>query len=163
MFAHNSVENLHFCVPSRTSRCSDRHLCCVVNQCFATGWDLLDLCSICSCLCLFLLYHTSNLADFSTRIREGRMRQIGWIFGKVTKGGGRHFQSKIFVAYFGNFKQGFLSIISGFRVWFFQQLYWEKSKQGTLWRRHFWIPHTPHPLPERFFWARNCPFASSWI
>ena len=77
MFAHNSVESLHFCVPSRTSRCIDRHLCCVVNQCFATGWDLLDLCSICSCLCLFLLYHTSNLADFSTRIREGRMRQIG--------------------------------------------------------------------------------------
>ena len=55
-----------FCVPPRTSRCIDRHLCCVVNQCFATGWDLLDLCSLCSCLCLFLLYHTSNLAGFGT-------------------------------------------------------------------------------------------------
>ena len=31
-------------------------------------------------------------------------------------GGGVIFNPKIFVAYFGNFKQGFLSIISGFRV-----------------------------------------------
>ena len=31
---------------------------------------------------------------------------------------------------------------SNFRVqgMFFQQLYWEKSKQDTLWRGHFWIP-----------------------
>ena len=32
-------------------------------------------------------------------------------FGKVPKGGGGHFQSKNYVADFGNFKQGFLSMI----------------------------------------------------
>ena len=48
--------------------------------------------------------------------------------------GGVFFNPKIYVANFGNFKQGFLSMIliqnSNFRV--FQQLYCEKSKQDTL-------------------------------
>ena len=50
-------------------------------------------------------------------------------------GGGVIFDPKIYVADFGNFKQGFLSMKliqkSNFRVqgMFLQQLYWEKSKQ----------------------------------
>ena len=35
--------------------------------------------------------------------------KIGLIFDKVPKGGGGHFQSKIYVADFGNFKQGILT------------------------------------------------------
>ena len=49
---------------------------------------------------------------------------------KCQRGGGVHFQSKVYIADFGNFKQGFLSMklikkISNFRVqgMFFQQLY----------------------------------------
>ena len=61
---------------------------------------------------------------------------------KGTRGGrGVIFKPKIYVADFGNFKHGFLSMKlmqkSNFRVqgMLFQQLYWEKSKQNTLWRR----------------------------
>ena len=74
-------------------------------------------------------------------------------FRKSSKGGGGgHFQSENLYCRFWTFKQGFLSmkmIQKGhFRVqgMFFQQLYWEKSKQDTLWRRHFWTP----PLLEMF-------------
>ena len=66
------------------------------------------------------------------RIREGSHYQIGWIFGKVSRGG-VIFNPKIYIADFGNFKQGFLSmelikrrVILGFRVCFFQQLDWYK-------------------------------------
>ena len=59
-------------------------------------------------------------------IREGSRYQIGWIFGKVPKGKGVIFNPKIYIADFGNFKQGFLimklikrRVISGFRVCFF--------------------------------------------
>ena len=60
-------------------------------------------------------------------VREGSCYQIWWIFGKVPKGGGWvFFNPEIYVAYFGNFKQGFLSmkliqkrVNSGFRVCFF--------------------------------------------
>ena len=68
-------------------------------------------------------------------------------FRKSAKGGGVIFNPKIYVAHFGNFKQGFvimklIQIESNLRVqrMFFEQLYWEKSKQDTFWRRHFWIP-----------------------
>ena len=65
-----------------------------------------------------------------TTVREGSGYQIGSIFGKVPKGGrweggGFIFNPKIYIANFGNFKQGFLStklikrgVISGFRVCF---------------------------------------------
>ena len=43
-------ESLRLSHPLHTSCCIDRHLCCVVNQRFATGCDLLDLCRLCSCL-----------------------------------------------------------------------------------------------------------------
>ena len=53
-----------------------------------------------------------------------------------------HFGTKIYLnSDFGNFKQDFLIMKliqnSNFRVqgMFFQQLYWEKSKQDTHWRR----------------------------
>ena len=65
--------------------------------------------------------------------------------------GGVIFNPKIYIADFGNFKQGFLSMkliqISKFRVqgMLFQQLYWEKTKPDTLWRRHFWIPILSDP------------------
>ena len=68
------------------------------------------------------------------------------IFWKIPKGGGGHFQSKNLYCIFWTFKQGFLSMKmlqkGHFRVqgMFFQQLYWEKSKQDTLSRRHFWTP-----------------------
>ena len=70
------------------------------------------------------------------RVREGSCYQSGWIFGKVPKGGGVIFNLKNYVADFGNrafwawnwYKK------SKYRVqgMFFQQLYWEKSKQDTL-------------------------------
>ena len=65
-------------------------------------------------------------------LRDGWLDQIKWIFGKVPKGGGVIFNTKIYVLDFGNFEQGFLSMKliqkSNFRVqgMFFQQLYWEK-------------------------------------
>ena len=69
---------------------------------------------------------------------KGRARyQTGWIFGKVPKGG-VIFNPKIYVADIGNPKQGFLSMKLiqkiNFRVqgMFFQQTYWEQSKQDTL-------------------------------
>ena len=65
---------------------------------------------------------------------------------KCAKGGGVIFIPKNYIADFGIFKQGFLitKLIQNINFWvqgiFFQQLYWEKSTQDTLWRRHFWIP-----------------------
>ena len=60
-------------------------------------------------------------------------------FQKSAKGGrGFIFNPKNYVADFGSFEQGFLSIeliqTSNFRVQnlFFLQLFWEKSKQDTL-------------------------------
>ena len=70
---------------------------------------------------------------------------------KVTKGGGFIFNPKIYVADFGSYKQGFLSVKliqkSNFRIqgMFVQQLYWEKSKQDTLWGRHVHAFHTIWP------------------
>ena len=67
-------------------------------------------------------------------------------FRKISKGGWGYFQSKNLCRRFWDFKQGFFSMKliqkSHFRVqgMFFQQLYWDKSKQDTLWRRHLWIP-----------------------
>ena len=69
------------------------------------------------------------------KIREGWRYQIGWIFGKVPRGRG-HFHSKIYIADFGNFKQGFLSwnwykiVISGFRICFFNNCI-EKNQNKT--------------------------------
>ena len=63
-----------------------------------------------------------------TTLREGSGYQIGWIFGKDSRGGGI-FNPKIYVADFGNFKQGFLIMKlkqnSNFKVqgMFFQLLY----------------------------------------
>ena len=64
------------------------------------------------------------------------------------------FNPKIYIADFGYFKMGFLSMKliqkSNFRVqgMFFQQLYWEKSKQDTLWRRFGIFPKI-HPIWKR--------------
>ena len=58
-------------------------------------------------------------------------------FGKMPRGGG-HFQSKNYVADFGNFKQGFLimKLIQksnfGVQGMFFQQLYWENQNKTHL-------------------------------
>ena len=53
-------------------------------------------------------------------LRDGWLDQIKWIFGKVPKGGGVIFNTKIYVLDFGNFEQGFLSMKliqkSNFRV-----------------------------------------------
>ena len=76
---------------------------------------------------------------------KGRVRLPNRMnFWKSAKGGGRggHFLSKSWCCRFWefwDFKQAFLIMkliqnrISGFRVCFFQKLYWEKSKQDTLW------------------------------
>ena len=87
-------------------------------------------------------------------LREGSGYKIGWIFGKVPKGvGGVIFNSKIYIADFGSFEQGFLSIeliqTSNFRVQvcFFQQLYWEKSEWSLsliIMCRHFIL--FSHPI-----------------
>ena len=64
----------------------------------------------------FCRQHCLNLS----KVREGWRYQIGWIFRKVPKGGRVIFNPKIYVADFGNFKQGFLSMKliqkSNFRV-----------------------------------------------
>ena len=55
-------------------------------------------------------------------------------FRKSAKGGGFIFNPKIYVAVFGNFKHGFLSIIlikiviSGFRICFFNNFIENKDK-----------------------------------
>ena len=46
----------------------------------------------------------------STRFREASPYQNVWIFGKVPKGGGGHFQSKNFCCKFWTFEQGFFGI-----------------------------------------------------
>ena len=74
-------------------------------------------------------------------LREGWLYQIGW------KGGGGSFSIRKFILQIlGILNRAFWAwnwfkrVISGFRVSFVQQLYWEKSKPDTLWKRHFWIP-----------------------
>ena len=87
------------------------------------------------------LKHRKFLLLPKLNLREGFRYQIGWIFGKVPKGGGVIFNPKLYIADFGKFKQGFLSmklkkrrVISGFRVCFFQQLYWYKLiLTDTIW------------------------------
>ena len=87
---------------------------------------------------------------------KGRVRvPKGDVFSENFQGaGGRggHFQSKKCVAHFGIFLRFFsmsLTQKSHFRVqgMLFQQLYWEKSKQGLLWRGHLNPP--PSPLWKR--------------
>ena len=43
-------------------------------------------------------------------VREGWRLQNGWIFGKVPKGGGGHFQSKNLCCKIWTFKQGYLTM-----------------------------------------------------
>ena len=72
-------------------------------------------------------HKSHRLLFFSySHLRERSSYQIGWIFGKVPKGGGRISNPKIYIADFGNFKQGLLGmelikrrVTSGFRVCFF--------------------------------------------
>ena len=52
--------------------------------------------------------YRNTLGSSSSTVREGSRYQIGWIFGKVPKGGGAIFNPKIYIADFGNFKQCFL-------------------------------------------------------
>ena len=123
------------------------------------------------------------------RIRYQKVRDGGLPnqrnFRESSMGRGVIFKPKIYIADFGNFKQGFLSmklIQKGhFRVqgMFFQQLYWEKSKQDTLWRRHFWIPPPFVSKIHPFWWHHPslkekeqyefsfltgvCQFANLWV
>ena len=105
-------------------------------------------------LFLYFLYLFISKILFILLIREGGRYQIRWIFEKVPKRGRWSFSiQKIMLQILGTLNRTFWAwnwykrVTSGFRVCFFlQQLYWEKSKQDTLWRRHFWI----HPPLELF-------------
>ena len=84
--------------------------------------------------------HSSMSSKFQPKGRVQLPNRMN--FRKSAKGGtGVISNPKICVAVFGNFEQAFLSMKliqkSSFRVqgMFLQQLYWEKSKQDTLWRR----------------------------
>ena len=112
-------------------------------------------------MCIFSRHQIIRPVDME--VREGSCCQIGWIYGKVPKGGGGViFNQKIYIADFGNIKLGFLIMkliqSSNFRVqgMLFQQLYWEKSKQDTLWRRHVHAFHTIWPSYLRAY-MQPCP------
>ena len=75
-------------------------------------------------------------------LREGWLRQIGWLFGKVPNGGRGSFSiQRYMLQILGTLNRAFWAWNwyknSKFRVhvMFFQQWYWEKSKQDILWRR----------------------------
>ena len=85
-------------------------------------------------------------------IRDRSHYQIGWIFGKAPKGGRGPFSiQKFILQILGTLNRPFWAWNwyknSKFRVqaMFFQQLYWERSKQDTLWRRHVHAFHTLWP------------------
>ena len=69
-------------------------------------------------------------------LRDGWRYQIGWIFGKVPKGGGSFSIQKLMLQTLGTLNRAFLAWNwykkSKFRVQgtFFQQLYWEKYHQS---------------------------------
>ena len=88
-------------------------------------------------------------------------------FRKSDKGGVVIFNPKKYIADIGTLNRTFWSwnwykiVIIGFRVCFFQEFYWEKSKQDTLWRGHFWIPilsdhHTSSLIRNHIFHKKNC-------
>ena len=98
------------------------------------------------------LKHRKFLLLPKLNLREGSRYQIRWIFGKVPKGGGGSFSiQKFMLQILGTLNRAFWAWNwykkSKFRVqgMFFQQLYWEKSKQDTLWRRHVHAFHTIWP------------------
>ena len=74
-------------------------------------------------------FRTKNIW-FANRPTDGESGLSGDGDGRGGGEGGGIFNPNIYTADFGNFKQGFLSlklikrrVISGFRVFFFQQLY----------------------------------------
>ena len=83
-----------------------------------------------------LEYLDCGLVEY-TSLEEETSYQIGWFFGKVPKGGVVIFNPKIYVADFGNFKQGFLSMKSiqksNFRVqgMFFSTIALRKNQNKT--------------------------------
>ena len=90
-----------------------------------------------------------DISFYMTRFQlgEGSRYQMRWIFGKVPKRGrGVIFNPKIYIAVFGNFKQGFLSkklikrrVISGFRVCFFNNcidINWHDKKYPKMPNSH---------------------------
>ena len=93
-------------------------------------------------LFLYFLYLFISKILFILLIREGGRYQIRWIFEKVPKRGRWSFSiQKSMLQILGTLNRAFWAwnwykrVTSGFRVCFFlQQLYWEKSKQDTLWR-----------------------------
>ena len=56
--------------------------------------------------------HPQSQKKEAVLFREGWLHQIGWVFGKVPKGGGGRVicNTKFYLPDFGNFKQGFLSM-----------------------------------------------------
>ena len=67
---------------------------------------------------VFCFLNTEGWRERSLSVREGSRYQIGWIFGKVPKGGGGViFNPKIYVTDFGNFKQGFLTHLLDVWIW----------------------------------------------
>ena len=82
-----------------------------------------------------MIFHHHSITVLKGRVRlPNRMN-----FRKSAKGGGGHFQSKIYIVDFGNLRQGFLSmkLMSNIRVqgMFFQQLYrYELILTDTIWR-----------------------------
>ena len=73
-----------------------------------------------------LSFFGSTLADLEPDLGKDPATKLDVFFGKVPKGWGIIFNPKNYVADFGNFKQGFLSmqlinrkVISGCRVCFF--------------------------------------------
>ena len=81
-----------------------------------------------------------NICKILPQLRTQQQKQSH--FQKSSKGGGGSILIKqFFLQILGTFNRAFWAwnwykgVTSGFRVCFFQQLYWEKSKQNTLWRR----------------------------
>ena len=72
------------------------------------------------------------------KLREASRYQIRWFFGKVPRGVEVILNPKIYVADFGNFEQGFLSMTliqnSNIRVqgMFLRQLYWENQNKTHM-------------------------------
>ena len=105
-------------------------------------------------------------------LKEGWLRQVGWIFGKVPKGGGASFSiQKIMLQILGTLNRAFWvwnwykRVISGFSVCFFFNNCIEKNQNKT----HFEFP--PLELYHKIvrFWGaplrnRSLPcFGNDWI
>ena len=123
-------------------------------------------------------YHCSSLEQEKTAISKQRAMQcakeegwVSWVRAKVswlpaflihlcppppfTASSSFSFSSS------SSFSTYFCS--SSFSSYFCSSSTFHSSSLFSSSSPHLHSPTPHHPHPERFFWARNCPFASSWI